>query len=109
MQPPEPLAHPAPSSLHFLQFVPCDMSHWVPSGLPRGWKGLPRNPSTRSQSQMRAPARVSALTKAPREELREHRLHVGEDVLCVSAWNAVAQLIVPREENEWGLPEPHLS
>lgn len=38
-----------------------------------------------------------------------HRLHVGGDVLSVSALNVVSELIVPREGNEWGLPEPPLS
>ena len=37
----------------------------------------------------------------------KYRLHVGVDVLSVSALKVVSELIIPREENEWGLPEPH--
>lgn len=38
-----------------------------------------------------------------------YRLHVGGDVLSVSALNVVSEFIVPRQGNEWGLPEPPLS
>lgn len=36
---------------------------------------------------------------------RKDRLHVGVDVLLVHALNVASELLVPREGNEWGLPE----
>lgn len=95
----------------FFQFVPCNTSHWVPSGLFQMLKGpLSRKP----QYTLSEPHEDSGMCSGTNEVSlcrieHKYRLCVGVDVLSVSALNVVSELIISREENEWGLPEPHLS
>ena len=97
--------------LHFLWFVPCDTSHWVPSGLLHVLKELPPRKPHRTLSEPHEDSCMCSGTNEVSLCRTEHkcRLYVGVDVLSVSARNVVSQLIIPREGNEWGLPEPQLS
>lgn len=74
------------------------------------WKAPPRKPHCTHSEPHEDSSDCSGTNEASlcRTEHR-HRLYVGGDVLSMSALNVVSEFIVPREGNEWGLPEPPLS
>lgn len=108
MLPPEPPTYPGSASWHFLWFGPQD-THLMASS--KCWQGLSLgSPSTHSQKPHKDSSMCSGTNGVSlcRTEHR-HRWYVGGDVLSVSALNVASELSIPREENEWGLPEPHWS
>lgn len=74
------------------------------------WKGLLLgSPTTHSQPHEDPSEHSGTKENSLCRTAHQHRLSVGGDVLSVSAQKVASEFSVPRQGNEWGLPEPPFS